>query len=104
MSTIAMKAVATATFTAEQKVCLEEVLIAMLYSGTLTEEDAMLLNDSNSFFELREATRQIVIEIEQIAVICDAVDGMHLYDAINADIDTNDDLKWQMIEFDDIPF
>lgn len=58
MNTITMNAVATATFTVEMKERLEEILIAMLDSGSITEELAMEANEANTLFDLRAVLRK----------------------------------------------
>ena len=88
MSTIAMNAVATATFTVEMKERLEEILIAMLDSGTISEELAMEANDTNTLFDLRAVLRRgdldhivdqhIINVIQGKATVAPMVDGTHV--------------------------
>ena len=90
MSTITMNAVATATFTVEMKEKLEEILISMLDSGTISEELAMEANDTNTLFDLRAVLRRgdldYIVDQHIIDLIQGKVTVQPLADGSNVDI------------------
>ena len=90
MSTIAMNAVATATFTVEMREKLEEILISMLDSGTISEELAMEANDTNTLFDLRAVLRRgdldYIVDQHIIDLIQGKVTVQPLADGSNVDI------------------
>ena len=95
MSTITMNNTATATFTAEMKEQLESVLISMLDSGTLTEEQAMEMNEANTLRELRIAALNHNL-VEEIVHVIKVITGVYVNQplpSVNTDVDLSEFFK-----------
>ena len=91
MSTITMNNTATATFSAEMKENLEMVLISMLDSGTLTEEQAMEMNGATTLRELRIAALNHNL-VEEIVHVIKVITGEYINQPL-ANVDRNVDLS-----------
>ena len=91
MSTIAMNAVATATFTVEMKEKLEEILISMLDSGTIEEGVAMAMNECNTLHALRSYRDEVDEDVMEN--IINVVTGKPMVVATEFDTLANVDLS-----------
>ena len=91
MTTITMNNTAVATFTTDQAEQLESILISMLDSGTITEEEGMALNECTNVRSLRITALHYGL-VEEVVHLIKVLTGVYVNQPI-AQADMTADLS-----------